>query len=182
MSRGYFADAPYADPAIASQGAIVATTETVLFPVAQFTPIPTADARAGKVYRGWMGGIYSTGASGTLTITPRYGQVIGGITLGASTVQTVPVSLTNEPWFLEFILTIRTANNGTATSSTGMLHGAFWGGGVAATAGSGFCVPFGGTSATFDTSGTTAGGIWIGWTLSVAGSVTPQSCVFGSIT
>jgi hypothetical protein len=182
MSRGYFADAPYADPAIASQSAIVATTETVLFPVAQYLPIPASDARAGKVYRGWMGGIYSTGASGTLTITPRYGQVVGGVTLGASVAQTVPVSISNVPWFLEFILTIRTANNGTTTSSTGMLHGTFFGGGVAATAGSSLCLPFGGTSGTFDTTGGTAGGIWIGWTLSVAGSCTPQSCVFGSIT
>jgi hypothetical protein len=179
VSRQYFFDAPYADPAIASQSAIVATTETVLFPVAQFLPIPAGDARAGKIYWFKMGGIWSTGASGTLTITPRYGQVIGGITLGASVATTVPVSASNVPWWMDGFLTIRTANNGTATSSTGMLHGVFCGGGLAAT--SGFSVPFGGTSGTFDTSGATAGGIWIGWTLSVAGSVTPQSCLFGSM-
>ena len=178
MSRQYFADAPYADPALASQSAIVATSETVLFPVAQYLPIPASDARVGKSYFGEMGGIFSTAASGTLTITPRYGLTSGGVTFGASGAQTVPISVTGVPWYLRFVLTFRTVNNGAATSSTALLSGCFWGEGIAATAGSSLVLPFGGTSATVDT--TTAQGIWIGWTLSVAGSVTPELCVFGS--
>lgn len=181
MSRQYLADAPYSDPMIVSASAIVATTESALVPVvAQYTPIPASDARAGKVYKLTMGGIYSTGASGTLTITPRYGTSTGGVTFGASVAQTVPVSITGAPWFLEAFLTFRTVNNGTATSSTAMCHGAFWGAGVAATAASSCVVPFGGTSATVDT--TTASGLWIGWTLSVAGSVTTESIIWQSLT
>jgi hypothetical protein len=180
VSRGYFADAPYADAALASQSAIVATTETGLFPVAQYLPIPAGDPRVGKSYYFKMGGIYSTGASGTLTITPRYGISTGGVTFGASVAQTVPISLSGEPWYIDGVLTFRTVNNGVATSSTAMLCGAFFGGGAAATAASSGVVAFGGTSATVDT--TTAGGIWIGWTLSVAGSCTPELCVFGSLT
>jgi hypothetical protein len=181
MSRGYFADAPYADAALASQSAIVATTETGLFPVAQYLPIPASDARVGKSYRGWMGGIYSTSSSAsTLTITPRYGTSTSGITFGASNAQNMPLSLSGVPWFLEFVMTFRTVNNGTATSSTAMLSGCFWGSGIAGTIASSVVIPFGGTSATVDT--TTAQGIWIGSTLSVAGSITPEVCVFGSLT
>lgn len=176
MSRQYFGDLPYADPAIASQGAIVATTETVLFPVAQYLPIPASDARAGKVYAFKMGGIWSTAATGTLTLTPRYGLTSGGIALGASVATTVPVSATGVPWWIDGFLVMRTVNNGTATSSTCMLHGVFSGCGITA---GGITVPFGGTSGTIDT--TVASGIWIGWTLSVAGSVTPESCIFGSM-
>lgn len=179
MSRQYFLDAPYCDPCLANQSAIVATTETVLFPVATFTQVPASDARVGKMYWFKMGGIYSTGASGTLTLTPRWGTTTGGVTFGASVAQTVPVSLTNEPWYIDGFIVMRTVNNGVATSSTAMAHGCFYGGGVAATAGSSFAVPFGGTSATIDTS--TTQGFFLGWTLSVAGSVTPQSCAFGSV-
>jgi hypothetical protein len=179
MSRQYFADAPYSDPMIASPSAIVATTETALWTPFQYTPIPASDARAAKAYKLTAGGIYSTGASGTLTITPRFGNVIGGVTLGASTAQTVPVSLTNEAWFMEAILIMRTVNNGTATSSTAMLNGAFFGSGVAATAASSGVVAFGGTSGTVDT--TVAAGLWIGWTLSVAGSVTTQTVFWQSL-
>jgi hypothetical protein len=178
MSRQYFFDLPYADPAIVSQSAIVATTETVLFPVAQYLPVPASDARAGKIYFFKLGGIYSTGASGTLTLTPRWGTTVGGVTFGASVAQTVPVSITNVPWWIDGFIQMRTVNNGTATASTAMCHGAFVGGGVAGTAGSSLALPFGGTAATIDT--TTAGGLWLGWTLSVAGSVTPISCTFGS--
>lgn len=180
MSRQYFEDAPYADPAIASQSAIVATTETGLFPVAQYTPIPASDARAGKIYKLTMGGIYSTGASGTLTLTPRYGTSTGGTSLGASVAQTVPISLTNEAWFLQAYLIFRAVNNGTASSSTGLLQGMFQAGGAAGTAASSCDICFGGTVVTtLDT--TTAQGLWIGWTLSVAGSCTPQFCLWQSI-
>jgi hypothetical protein len=164
---------------LVSPSAIVATTETALWTPFQYTPIPASDARVGKVYRLTAGGIYSTGASGTLTITPRYGNTIGGVTFGASVAQTVPVSVTAVPWFLEAFFTFRTVNNGAATASTAMLHGCFWGAGVAGTAASSCVVPFGGTSATVDSS--TSQGLWIGWTLSVAGSCTPESVFWQSM-
>lgn len=175
MSRQYFADLPYADPSIANQSAIVATTETVLFPVAQYLPIPASDARAGKIYWFKMGGIWTSAATGTLTLTPRWGTTIGGVTLGASTATTVPVSASNVPWCIDGFIQMRTVNNGTATSSTAMCHGSFASSGLTA---AGFSLAFGGTSGTVDT--TVAAGLWLGWTLSVAGSVTPQSCLFGS--
>jgi hypothetical protein len=179
MSRQYFQDAPYADPMLASMSAIVATTESALITVAQYTPIPASDARVGKTYKLHLGGIYSTSATGTLTITPRYGISTAGPSFGASVAQQVPLSVTNVNWFLEAILQFRTVNNGAATSSTAMLTGCFWGTGVAATGASSCVVPFGGTSQTVDTS--TTQGLWIGWTLSVAGSVTTQNCVWQSL-
>jgi hypothetical protein len=180
VSRQYFEDAPYADVQIASATAITSTAaENALVAVAQYTPVPASDARAGKVYKLTMGGIYSTSASAsTLTLTPRWGTSSSGTTFGASVAQTVPASLTNEPWFLQAYVFLRTVNNGSATQSTAMCHGCFWGGGTAGTANSGLIVPFGGTSGTIDT--TTAQGLWIGWLLSVAGSCTPQSCLWQS--
>jgi hypothetical protein len=178
MSRGYFEDAPYADPFIASQTAVTATTETTLWSVPQFTPIPAYDTRAGKMYRLTCGGIVSTGASGTLTITPRIGTSVSGVTLGASGAQTVPVSVTNVAWYMQALLVIRTVG-AAGTNSTAMLQGAFWADGAIATAGNAFVVAFGGTSASFDAS--IAQGLSIGWTLSVAGSCTPTVLAWQSL-
>ena len=172
MSRQYFEDL-IIDPPTANLTAVVATTETGLWNVAQFSPIHAFDAYkgVGKVYELSAGGIYSTAASGTLTITPRVGTTTSGITLGASIAQTVPVSLTNEAWYLQFIMVIRTLG-APGANSTAMGTGFFSGGGAAATAASSCVVCFGGTSATADFSVET--GIFIGWTLSVAGSCTPM--------
>jgi hypothetical protein len=181
VSRQYFEDMPYGDVPIANLTAITATTETIMWPQ-QYTLVPANDARAGKVYRLTAGGIYSTGASGTLTITPRWGSSTSGTTLGASVAQTVPINLTNEAWFMQAIVTIRTVASG--ANSTVMLNGFFNGGGAAATAASSCDVMFGGTSGTVDLSTTgssTTGGIVIGWTLSVAGSCTPQQVVWQSL-
>lgn len=172
MSRQYFQDV-IIDPPTANLSAVTATVETGLWNVAQFSPIHAFDAYkgVGKIYKLSAGGIYSTSTSGTLTITPRIGTTTSGITLGASVAQTVPVSLTNEAWRMEFDLVIRTLG-APGANSTAIGTGCFWGGGAAATAASSCVVPFGGTSATADFSVET--GIFIGWTLSVAGSCTPQ--------
>jgi len=172
MSRQYFEDL-IIDPPTANLTAVTATVETGLWNVAQFSPIHAFDSYkgVGKIFRLCAGGIYSTGASGTLTITPRVGTSTGGITLGASVAQTVPPSLTNEAWFMHFICVVRTLG-APGANSTVMGTGVFQGGGAAATASSGCQVLFGGTSATCDLSIET--GIFIGWTLSVAGSCTPM--------
>ena len=115
--------------------------------------------------------------SGTLTLTPRFGTTTGGITFGASIAQTVPVSLTNEAWYFHGFMTIRTVGAAGA-NSTAMFGGGFSGGGAAATAASSAEVLCGGTSATIDLS--VAGGFFLGWTLSVAGSVTPKQVVWVS--
>lgn len=170
MSRQYFADL-FADPQIANGTALVATTIEALWPAATYSAIPANSAQAGKVFIVKAGGIMSTAASGTLTITPSVGTATGGATLGASVAQTVVVSLTNVPWYLEGIFVMRT----TGTTGTMMGTGVFQSAGAAATSGSGIQVSFGGTSATFDTTAApaaTTGAITIGKTLSVAGSIT----------
>jgi len=172
MSRQYFEDL-IIDPPTANLTAVTATVETGLWNVAQFSPIHAFDGYkgVGKTYRLCAGGIFSTGASGTLTITPRVGTTTGGITLGASIAQTVVASLTNEAWFLHSIWVVRSLG---APGANSVVNGTgIWnGGGAAATAASNNTVAFGGTPATCDLSVET--GIFIGWTLSVAGSCTPQ--------
>lgn len=179
MSRQYFSEV-LIDPPTANLTAVTATVETGLWNVAQFSPIHAFDAYrgVGKVYRLTAGGIWSTGASGTLTITPRVGTTTGGVTLGASIAQTVTPSITNEAWIMHFMMVVRTLG-APGANSTLMGTGVFNGGGAAATAASNNTVLFGGTSATADLSVET--GIFIGWTLSVAGSCTPQYVVMQSL-
>ena len=181
MSRQYFQDAPYADPSLANQTAIVATTETALFASAVFAPIPANDARMGKVYKLTAGGIVTTSASAsTLTLTPRWGTTTSGTSLGASSAQTVPVSLTNAPWRLEAEIYIRGPIGASGANTPAVVHGMFTCQGTAATAGSAFVLTFGST-ASVSVDATIASGFFIGWTLSVAGSCTPMSCLLQSL-
>lgn len=168
MARQYFADGPYLDPQVANATALVATTAEALWLGTQFTPIFANDPKAGKIYCIRAGGILSTGASGTLILGPQYGA-IGGTTLGVSVTQTVPINLTAVPWRLEFDLVFRTIGAAGA-NSTCMGTGSFQCAGAAATAGSGFQLTFGGTSATVDA--TINSGFTMSKTLSVAGSFT----------
>jgi hypothetical protein len=180
MSRQYFMDT-LAEPPIANLSAVVATTETQLWLPAQYTPIPANDMRPGKMYKVSAGGIISTSTSGTLIITPRFGAsstVATNITMGASITQTVPVSVSNVAWFLEFIAVCRTIGAPGSATATVMGTGSF-SANATGSAGTGFSMSFGGTSATVQTDG--AGvppGIAISTTLSVAGSITPMfACI-----
>lgn len=177
MSRQFFADMPYADVPIANLTAIVAVAETGLWTVARYTPIPAFDVRAAKVYELVAGGIMSFAATGTLTLTPRYGTSTGGTTFGASVAQTSPGATTNQPWFMQGILTVRSVGDSGATS-TAIFNGKFTTNGLA-TAGTSVSMAMGGTSATVDT--TVASGLFMGWTLSVAGTVTPQQVIWRSL-
>lgn len=177
MSRQYFQDT-LSEPPLANLTALTATTIEALWAAATYTPITAGDAnRPGKMYEITAGGIWSTGASGTLIITPNVGTATGGATLGASPTITVPVSITNIPWFLKMLVVIRT----TGTSGTCIGTGAFWSTGIAANTspGANVVASFGGTSATIDT--TIASGITVGKTLSVAGSVTTQYVAWQSL-
>jgi hypothetical protein len=179
MSRQYFMDTLVDPPLLnPNASAITSTSETGLWPVALFSPIAVGDIKAGKIYKVSAGGIYSTSTSGTLTITPRIGTSTSGITLGASGAQTVPVSVSGAPWYLEFTMVIRTVGLA-GTNSTAMGNGFFTGTGTVATAGTALSFAMGGTSATFDAS--IAQGLFIGWTLSVAGSCTPEWVAFQSL-
>ncbi|HEV2084853.1 MAG TPA: hypothetical protein VGR09_07210 [Gemmatimonadales bacterium] len=171
MSRQYFADL-LADPPLANLAAVVATVETTLWPTQQYTPIPAFDGRPGKIYRVTAGGIMSFAATGTLIITPRFGlTVAAGISLGASVVAlTTPGIITANPWYLQFDCIIRSV--GAPGSATSTAFGAgFFCTGIPAAGSLPATQTFGGTQATVDTS--IATGITIGWTLSVAGTITP---------
>ena len=147
-----------------SPAALVAITEETLIPTL-YTGIAATESYAGKAWELSAGGIWSTGLSGTLTLTPRIGLTIAGVTLGASAAITVPVSLTNMPWQIRMRITCRTLGLAGA-NSTFIGSGAF----ISASAATAFNVMFGGTLATADA--TIATGIWLGKTLSVAGSMT----------
>lgn len=178
MARQVFA-AVLVDPPIANLTAVTATTETALWLTSSYTPIPANDGSAGKIYKVTAGGIMSFAATGTLVITPRFGlTVAAGITMGASVVAlTTPGATTAHPWVMEFYCVVRTVGAagvnstvmGTGTFSTGIPSA----GSLPATQ------TFGGTSATVDLS--IATGITIGWTLNVAGTVTPQYAFIQSL-
>lgn len=177
MSRQYFADV-LTDPPIANLTAVTATTETILWNVSNYSPIAANDCRPGKIYRVSAGGIMSFAATGTLTITPRFGLTVGaGITMGASIALTTPGATTNQPWRLEMDVICRTVG-APGVNSTVIGTGLFISNGIGAL-GTGVTLAFGGTSAAVDVS--IATGICIGWTLSIAGTVTPQYVVMQSL-
>jgi hypothetical protein len=161
-----------------SPTALVATTEEALIPTL-YTGIAANESYAGKVWELTAGGIMSWAATGTLTLTPRLGLTIGGITLGTSVVAlTTPGATTAHSWFLKALLTCRTLGLAGA-NSTYVLNGMFWSSGIG-TLGTSTAQSFGGTVATAD--GTIATGLWMGKTLSVAGSMQAQQSVFESLT
>lgn len=169
MGRQYYQDLGN-EPPFANLTAVTATTETALWSAADYTPINARDGRPGKIYRVTAGGIVSFATTGTLIITPRLGLTVSGTTMGANTAQTVQgVTVTNAPWVLDFTMVVRTYASG--ANSTVMGTGSFTAQGSGA-ANTGMSCCFGGTSATVDLS--VATGITFGWTLSVAGSVTPM--------
>lgn len=176
-SRQYFQDL-LCEPPIANLTAVTATTETALWNVANFSPIAANDCRPGKIYRVTAGGIMSWGATGNLIITPRVGLVIGGATLGASVVAlTTPGATTANAWSLEMIVIGRTVGAPGANST--LIGTGFWVSGIPAAGSLPGSQVFGGTSATADIS--IATGIWMGWTLSVAGTITPQYAFIQSL-
>jgi hypothetical protein len=173
VSRQYFADVN-ADTPIANLTAVTATTETGLWVVPQYSPIHAYEARPGKWWKLTAGGIMSWAATGTLIITPRVGTTTGGITLGANVVAVAtPGATTAHAWTMEFNLVCRTL--GAAGANSTFIGTGFLITGVPAAPGAntaGNTVSFGGTSASADY--TIETGLFIGWTLSVAGTVTPQ--------
>jgi hypothetical protein len=161
-----------APPPIANLTAVTATTETILWNTSQFTPINPNNAVPGKIYKVSAGGIMSFAATGTLVITPRWGlTVAAGITMGASVVAlTTPGATTANPWSLEFTAIVRTV--GAPGVNSTVIGTGWFATGIPAAGSLPATQTFGGTSATVDVS--IATGITIGWTLSVAGTVTPM--------
>lgn len=178
MSRQYVADLTM-DPPSAALPTITATTETVLVPTL-FTPIGANEPKAGKVFKLTVGGTCTTGLAGTLTITPRYGLVIGGTSLGASPAQNYVPSITLAPFTFECYLQFRTIGIAAGANSTATAHCIWSSGGAVATASSCTTVIASSTaSVSIDT--TVAAALWIGVTFSVAPSVIPHFAAWQSL-
>lgn len=177
MSRQYFADT-LVEPLGVDYTTITATTETVLLPTA-LTPIGANEPRTGKVYELLVGGTVTTGASGTLTITPRFGTTISGVSIGASGAQTVVPSITTAPFLLRYYLIFRAV--GLPGANSVMYGTGEWSsGGAAATASSATKVMIGSTTtASGDVSIPSA--LWLGVTFSIAPSVIPKWHVWRSL-
>lgn len=178
MSRQNFMDC-LADPPLANLTAVTATVETILWNVSNYTPINANDCKPGKIYKVTAGGIMSFSGTGTLTITPRFGlTVAAGIPMGPNVVAvTTPGATSANPWTLEFNCVCRTVG-APGTNST-VIGTGFFITGTPGAAGAAVAVSFGGTQASVDVS--IATGICIGWTLSVAGTITPQYATIQSM-
>jgi hypothetical protein len=101
--------------------------------------------------------------------------------LGASGAQTVVVSLTNDPWTLQGWIYCRGPIGAAGANTPIVVHGNFIANGAVATAASSIVVSFGST-ASVNVDASIAAGFQIGWTLSVAGSVTVMSAILQSLT
>ena len=162
---------------IVNQTALTSVSEEALVPT-QYTGIAANEAYPGKAWRLTVGGIMSWASTGTLVLTPRVGLVIGGVTLGASVIAlTTPGATTNHAFMLIFTLICRTVG-APGANSTFIGTGMFWSSGIG-TLGTSTAQSMGGTSATADAS--IATGIWLGKTLSVAGSITTQYSTMESL-
>lgn len=177
MSRQYFADV-LIEPVGADLPTITATTETVLVPTV-YTPIAAFDPKAGKIYELIVGGTCTTGASGTLTITPRFGTTISGVSIGASGAQTVVPSITTAAFLFRYYLIFRSIGL-TGANSVCYGTGNWSSAGAVATAASETAVTLGGT-ATASVDVSVASALWIGVTFSVAPSVIPKWHTFRSL-
>jgi hypothetical protein len=171
MARQYFADV-ISEPVNAAYTTITATTETVLIPTA-LTPIPALDPKGGKVYELIVGGTCTTGAAGTLIITPRYGTVIGGTSLGISPTQNYVPSITTAGFVFRCWLIIRSIGLPGA-NSTAVVSYNWSSGGAVATAASETAVTGATVGAAVSVDTSVAAALWIGVTFSVAPSVIPQ--------
>src|SRR6516165_6450263 len=143
MSRQYFGDV-LVEPISGDYTSFSATAETVLIPTA-FTPINANEPRAGKVYELIVGGTCTTGASGTLTITPRFGTTVSGVSIGVSPAQTVVPSITTAPFYFRYLLCFRQIGLPGANSTCYGI-GQWQSGGAVATASSGTSVTIAATT------------------------------------
>lgn len=157
---------------------ITATTETVLIPTA-LTPIGANEPRTGKVYELIVGGTCTTGASGTVTITPRYGTVIGGVSIGASAAQTYVPSITTAPFLFRYYLIFRAV--GLPGANSAVYGSGNWSSGGSAASAASVTEVCTGSTTTANVDVTVASALWIGMTFSVAPSVIPKWHVWRSL-
>lgn len=181
MSRQYFMDV-LQEPLLADILTYsTVTTEALLWPVANITPINANDARPGKLYKVTAGGTMTLPANtGTVTLTPRMGLTASSSSMGASGAMTSPGANTNRPWLLDLYVLCR-AVGAAGANSTFIGWGALHATGLLATGNAPFVVPFGGTSvATVDAGIATGIGVTIIWG-TTAGSITTQFAIIQSL-
>lgn len=169
MARQYFPDIT-GEVQLARPTALVATSIEDLWPAALYTPIPAFDMQPpGRIYELRAGGVWATGASGTLIITPTLTN--GAIALGASLTCTVPISITSQPWQIQGTLVTRAPETTAGGTGTVICDGMFLSGGLTTNASpsANFIVGFGGTAASPVVDVATS--LRIQKTLSVAGSM-----------
>lgn len=148
MTRQSFAASDVSDAPPASHTAVASsTTRTNLWVPSLWTPIPAFDPKPGKLYRLQAGGIISTTGTPTIVFNPTFGASAtpgSNLALGATTTWTLG-TLSNAPWFAEFILAIRQVGiAASGASATG--NGFVVVGGAAGAVGQ--SVPMGGTVVT----------------------------------
>ncbi len=166
--RQLFQDGPYIDPPVANLTTLSSTSIEDIWPGITWTPIFANDAKAGKIYHVRAFGTLSL-TGGTAIITPQWGPA--GTTLGASLTQGTS-TITAAAWYLAFDLAFRVIGAAGANSTcigAGYLAIA---GGVVSGTGLGQIIPFGGTSASVDS--TINGNITIRKTLSTTNAMIPQ--------
>lgn len=103
------AEGPGGPPA--SHTAVANTvTRSVLWSPTLWAPIAPNTMQAGKVYRLSAFGILSTTGSPTAIWQVALGvsnTAASNTTFGASTTAAMPTTVTNAPWFLDFVMTVR---------------------------------------------------------------------------
>jgi hypothetical protein len=167
------------DASTAAYPTITATTETVLVPTI-FTPIPAMAPRAGQVLKLTVAGTCTTGTAGTLTITPRYGLVVGGTSMTASAAQNYVPSITLAPFIYTCFVVFQSIGVAAGANSKVICSGKWESLGAIATSSSVTSVIHSSTGqVSVDT--TVAAALWVGVTFSVAPSVIPLWSVWESL-
>jgi len=168
MANGPFRQMVDGAICLADQTAVIGTTETALFPTAQYTGFGPNQLRSGQKWKLTVYGVGTTPSSsqGNITITPRFGTSTAGTSLGASAATALVASASNAPWLLESWLTVRNVGNAGANSNV-ICYGRFTGSVALIAASTGNVVPFGSTaSVAVDLS--VSSGFFIGITLGSA--------------
>jgi hypothetical protein len=150
---------------LADQTAVTGTSETGLFPVAQYAGWAANQLHAGQRWKLTVYGIATTASSaqGNITLTPRFGLSTSGTSLGASPATALVASASNKPWLLEAYLTVRSVGLAGVNSNV-ICYGRFTTDPAVIAASTGQVVMFGSTaSVAVDLS--VASGFFIGITL-----------------
>ncbi len=154
--------------ALVDQTQVTGTSETAMWPVAQYTGWGANQLRAGQAWHLTAWGVLTTAGSsqGNITLTPRFGTSSGGVALGASAATALVASASTVAWRLEYDFIIRTVGLAGA-NSTCVGNGWFTTTIAAVAASTGEIVPFGSTgNVSVDLS--IAAGLYMGVTMGSA--------------